>query len=68
MWKAAGLEEPGSIVKPSGTAGPACENESDDEGEVDNMAAGGFFARFGRDASADGLGEHAGTHLPNRRM
>ena len=32
-------------------------------GEVDNLTAGGFFARFGCDpVRAQGLGEHAGVH------
>ena len=60
MWNAAGLQEPCRRTdKSSGTA-----NDRDDaEGEVDSFAAGGFFGRWGRDTTASGGGEHAGTHL-----
>ena len=35
--------------------------------DVDNMTANGHFARMG-EAATPPLGEHAGTHLPPRRM
>ena len=35
--------------------------------EVDNMTANGQFARWG-EAHTPPLGEHAGTHLPLRRL
>ena len=34
-----------------------------EEAEVDNRAAGGFFARWGREPTQQDLGEHAGIHL-----
>jgi len=42
MWREAGLEEPGANLN----AGAAAVV---DEDEVDNLEAGGFFARFGRE-------------------
>ena len=77
MWRAAGLEEMAatggsSSGRPTGggsgggsSSANGGKNSSDDvdEGEVDNAAAGGFFARWGRDPRQQGLGEHAGIHL-----
>ena len=45
MWRAAGLEEPKSRCWPGQTAG------GEEEGEVDNNTAGGFFGYFGRERS-----------------
>ena len=50
MWRAAGLEEPGSCLPSAGEAGPSGLNEEDDTAEVDNVTAGGLFGWLGRDA------------------
>ena len=42
MWREAGLEEPGANLNAGAAAAVA-------EAEVDNLEAGGFFARFGRE-------------------
>ena len=42
MWREAGLEEPGANLNAGAAAVVA-------EAEVDNLEAGGFFARFGRE-------------------
>ena len=36
--------------------------------EVDNSAAGGHYARWGEAPRSQNLGQHAGTHLPMRRI
>ena len=71
MWRAAGLEQPGvdGGGGPGGGQGGRGGGDVNEEGEVDNLEAGGFFARFGRDPERrQGLGEHAGVHLPARNM
>ena len=76
MWQEAGLEEAAANWT-SGAAGRSgrCSNsdgdgrdgsDEDNTGEVDNLAAGGFFAYYGR-SGTQGRGEHAGTHT-NTRM
>ena len=47
MWRAAGLEEPNANAnhRPREAAGEAFEAGA----QVDNLEAGGFFARFGRE-------------------
>ena len=47
MWRAAGLEEPNAKGSQTGPGEQA--DQAAAEGEVDNMEAGGFFARFGRE-------------------
>ena len=47
MWRTAGLEEPNAKGRQTGPGEQADEVAA--EGEVDNMEAGGFFARFGRE-------------------
>ena len=42
-------------------------SDEDNTGEVDNLAAGGFFAYYGRAGTQQDRGEHAGTHT-NTRM
>ena len=53
MWRAAGLEEPNAKRQPGGqreAAGEAAAWAAAEAGaQVDNMEAGGFFARFGRE-------------------
>ena len=76
MWKAAGLNEPLSALQAARKAAAAgldqveakaIEPSQVEESEVDNVQAGGFFARWGRDPKpADSLhprGVHAGMHL-----
>ena len=67
MWRAAGLEQPG-VDGGGGPGGPSGGGggggggggqggrgggDVNEEGEVDNLEAGGFFARFGRDPGAE---------------
>ena len=77
MWQEAGLEEAaanwtsgaagrnGRRSNSDGNGGDG--NDADNTGEVDNLAAGGFFAYYGRSGTRQGRGEHAGTHT-NTRM
>ena len=77
MWQEAGLEEAAAHWT-SGAAGRSGRrsnsdgnggdgNDEDNTGEVDNLAAGGFFAYYGRPGTQQSRGEHAGTHT-NTRM
>ena len=77
MWQEAGLEEAATNWT-SGAAGRSGRrsnsdgnggdgNDEDNTGEVDNLAAGGFFAYYGRPGTQQSRGEHAGTHT-NTRM
>jgi hypothetical protein len=70
MWQAAGLEEMAATggsssgrAGGSGSGGGSSRADGVEEVEVDNAAAGGFFARWGREPRQQGLGEHAGIHL-----
>ena len=47
MWRAAGLEEPGTRKANARDGGSSGELEGGEE--VDNMAAGGFFGQYGRE-------------------
>ena len=55
MWREAGLEEPGANLN-AGAAAVVAETE------VDNLEAGGFFARFGRRANWPPPNSHPSTH------
>ena len=46
MWREAGLEEPGANAA---NGGGIDRNVDVAEAEVDNLNAGGFFARYGRE-------------------
>ena len=50
MWRAAGLEEPN--VAQNRSCGGEREEAAEAGAQVDNMAAGGFFGRFGREGNA----------------
>ena len=49
MWRAAGLEEPNAKRQPGGQREAGGEAAAEAGAQVDNMEAGGFFARFGRE-------------------
>jgi hypothetical protein len=52
MWREAGLEEPGaSAANGAGLGGGIDTDRNVDvaEADVDNLNAGGFFARYGRE-------------------
>lgn len=51
MWRAAGLEEPGTKAPAGATAFNAVQGV---EGTVDNTTAGGFFQRYGREPNLPG--------------
>ena len=49
MWRAAGLEEPNAAHQAGGQGEAGGEAAAEAGAQVDNMEAGGFFARFGRE-------------------
>ena len=49
MWRAAGLEEPNGRGAPQGKGEAAGEAGWEPGAQVDNLEAGGFLARFGRE-------------------
>ena len=49
MWRAAGLEEPNGRGAPRGQREAAGEAGWEPGAQVDNLEAGGFFARYGRE-------------------
>ena len=46
-WRAAGLEEPNAARQPGGQHEAGGEAAAEAGAQVDNMEAGGFFARYG---------------------
>ena len=49
MWRAAGLEEPNGRGAPQGQREAAGEAGWEPGAQADNLEAGGFFARYGRE-------------------
>jgi len=66
LWKASGLEEMASHQ--ADAARRSDGDNGDEENEVDNLQAGGVFARYGWDYTTQNRGEHAGINLGTRRM
>jgi len=52
MWRAAGLEEPNAKGQPGGQRDATGDAAAEAGAQVNNMEAGGFFARFGREHNA----------------